>query len=75
MTGTTISMAKKTELEQRVEDFEKELTSLQERYSLRLYATNQAMENGEVFPLVKIRDVKMYEQNNPQGGNPVNQKT
>jgi len=40
----------------RVDSFNKELASLQEKYGLKLYAANQVLEGGEVIPIVKVMD-------------------
>lgn len=53
-------MAKKSEQtpEERIKEFDQALIKLQDSYSVQLYAVLQALEGGEVHPIIKIRDTK-----------------
>lgn len=45
------------EKEKKIEKFQEELSKIQKKYGLQLYAANVVVggENGEVIPVVKIR--------------------
>lgn len=70
-------MAKENTTQIRAKEFDVEVLKLQEKFEVKLYATLQTNENGEVHPIIKIADnsnKKMYEQNKSKEGNPVNKE-
>jgi hypothetical protein len=46
--------AKKSETQVLLQQFSKELSALQERFEVVIYAVNQVQENGEVLPTIKV---------------------
>lgn len=65
-------------LEERIEKFEQEIQQLQKKYGVQLYAADVLLQNGELTPLIKMRDLmpetKMYD-NNTKEGNTSHKKT
>lgn len=71
------------EFKDRSDNFQVDLVKLQKKYSIELYATIALLQNGEITPLIKLRDVLPLDQvidlnkkydNNPKKGNLVSEK-
>ena len=48
----------KTNFEKRKDAYQKELEQLQEKLQISLYAANVVFPNGEVFPVIKMTDLR-----------------
>lgn len=46
------------QVKKRIESFEKEMVTLQEKFQIQLYPANCVIQNGEVVPMIKILDLK-----------------
>lgn len=45
------------EFQQRSEQFQQEIDQLQKKYSVQLYAAYVLLQNGEMMPLIKLKDL------------------
>jgi len=49
------------DVKKRSELFEQELEKLQEKYGMQLYAAQVLLQNGELVNLIKMREIKKYD--------------
>jgi len=45
------------EFQQRSEQFQNEIEQLQKKYGVQMYAAYALLQNGEMMPLIKLRDL------------------
>lgn len=54
--AVSIPIDKEVESKKRLREFAEKLDELQKQYQVRMYPVNQAQQNGEVIPTIKIMD-------------------
>jgi hypothetical protein len=59
---------------QKIREFDKQVGELQRKYGLEMYAANQAMDNGEVITVIKIRETKKEVYDKSKKRNTANQE-